>query len=278
MQLLLVANNTTTIGVDSQIDSSFTVVLFKIFTNAAFYYLSPFIPFGIVFNLLILVAFTRKTQEALKTAQIYYLVMAWGELGTVIFKDLWFFDLGIGIPEVFHANPIGVLNIHAVSNAFLCPFVWFIWYAHETTSNIAFVALDFERVFAIYFPLKTYSWFTSKTAVVTMIIVIVFSTLASGTIFGFSKFQEVSLMPFGTFCFFASNLGAWSFVPILVFLSNYILPAFLPIISSVLLSIKIVRQKRFRLSLTALTASSSEEGYVTFVKFQNNLPLREISV
>ena len=123
----------------------------KNFTNAAFYYLSPFIPFGIFFNLLILIAFTRKTQEALKSAQIYYLVMAWGELGTVIFKDLWFFDLGIGLPEVFHSNPFGVLNVHAVSNAFLCPFVWFIWYAHETTSNIAFIALDFELVFASYF-------------------------------------------------------------------------------------------------------------------------------
>jgi hypothetical protein len=32
------------------------------------------------------------------------LVMTWGELGTLLFKDLWFFHLGIGMTEVFHAK------------------------------------------------------------------------------------------------------------------------------------------------------------------------------
>lgn len=232
-----------------------TNILFKIFTNAAFFYLFPFIPLGIVFNIIILLVFGRSRLGTTETTRIYYLVMAWGELGTVLFKDLWFFYLGIGVTEVFHTNLIGALNVHVVSNQFLCSFLWFIWYAHETAANNAFVVFEFERVFALYMPLKSRfsTWFTQRKAIAVMLVDLVLSTLVSATIFGFARFQTVSPMPYGTFCFFASNLGVWSIVPVLVFLTNYILPAFLSIVSSVLISLKLLQRSRTKGALNAST-------------------------
>lgn len=263
-------------------NADLTVTLFKIFTNATFYYLTPFIPLGILFNILILLVFGRSGLGTTKTTRIYYLVMAWGELGTVIFKDLWFFALGIGVTEVFKANPIGVLNVHVVNNPFLCSFLWFIWYIHEMAANNAFVVFEFERVFALYMPLQSLSFNTQRKALGIMLVDIALSTLLSATIFGYAKFQEVvSLMPFGTFCFFASYLGTWSIIPVVVFLANYILPAFLSIASTVLISAKIWHRSRNRGSLcaSAYSADANDSGsiYSTSVS-SGGLSRREISV
>lgn len=235
------SSNVSTINsLTSTTNAPLTITLFKIFTNAAFFYLMPFIPLGILFNILLLCVFGRSRLDIEKSTRIYYLVMAWGELGTVIFKDLWFFNLGVGVTEVFKANPIGELNVHVVNNEFLCPFLWFIWYTHETAANIAFVALEFELVLVLYMRHWSHYWFSERNALVLMLANIALSTLLSATIFMFAAFQEVPPMPHGTFCFFDSKLGTWSLVPVVVFLANYILPAFLSIISAVLISTKIV--------------------------------------
>lgn len=271
--------NITNVEYLFQSEAMFTKVLFAILTNGSFYYLTPFIVIGLVCNGIILFVFSLSSarQEAIKSAHVYYIVMAVGEIGTLIFKDLWFFDFGIGIPKVFHVNPIGIFNVHMYPSDFLCPMLWLMWYAHEATSNIAFIAFDLERVVALYFPLKTLYFFNARKAIIGIVVVVVISTISSATFFEIAKFHSVPQMPTGTFCSFASKMGAWSFVPVIAFVTSYILPSISDIICTILISSKIYQQIKFRksLRLNANKTATGNEGSVWSL-----LPLsrREISV
>ena len=126
-------------------EAYFTILLYRIFGYSCFYFIGVFFPFGIVFNALLLVVFSLTSQGTTHTTRVYYLVMAYGELGTVIFKDLWGFFLGTGLPSVFEVNPLGPFNpALAVWGNWLCPLMLFLWYSHEILANTTFVLFEFE--------------------------------------------------------------------------------------------------------------------------------------
>ena len=71
--------------------SNISVATFKIFSLSSFYYAGIFFPFGLLFNLLLLLVFGFSKHHAKQTTRLFYFWIAYGELGTVLFKDAIFF-------------------------------------------------------------------------------------------------------------------------------------------------------------------------------------------
>ena len=145
----------------------FLRVVFGIFSALTFYYESLFFPLGITFNILLLMAFSASEMGTAKTTRVYYLAMAYGELGTVFAKDCWFFWASIGIPYITGGfNPLGALNgMSPTAISWLCGLKAFIWYSHETFANYIFLLFELERVMEIYAPLKARKIFTMRCTI-----------------------------------------------------------------------------------------------------------------
>ena len=146
----------------------FLRVVFGIFSASTFYFESFFFPLGITFNVLLLMAFSASGMGTTKTTRVYYLAMAYSELGTVFAKDFWFFWASIGIPYITGGfNPLGALNgVSPMAVSWLCGLKAFIWYSHETFANYIFLLFELERVVAIYAPLKARKIFTKRGTIV----------------------------------------------------------------------------------------------------------------
>ena len=106
-----------------------------------------------------------KKVEVTPSTRVYYIAIAYGEFGTMLFKDLWWLWLGIGWPGVLKLNPLGPLNPADMSSPkWLCPLVLYLWYVNETIANNVFVLLQLERVVALYFPLRARAFLTTRQA------------------------------------------------------------------------------------------------------------------
>ena len=216
-----------------------TYLLFRIYRFTAFYFLAFFIPFGIVFNLLIFLIFL-KLPLGTPSTRVYYIAMAFGELGTVLVKDLWFFWLGVGWPTVAW-DPLGPLNPHSdIIDQWYCKGVVFVWFSLEMSANLTFVVFAIERVIVIVFPLKARS-FTQERSMVTIIIVFVFSILVSGICLKISKRTELkNLMPHDQMCSFDTEQKPDVLLGAVVYCCSFIVPAILSSICSILISFKII--------------------------------------
>lgn len=222
---------------NSTIPSHFTIVLFNIYHFSAFYFLAFFIPLGIVCNVLILLVFFKTSLGTIPSTRVYYIAMAFGELGTVLIKDLWFFWLGVGWPSVA-LDTLGPLNPHSVkSSLWYCKAVVFMWFAQEMTANLTHVVFSIERVVAIYFPIKAHFIFTQKRAIFTVTLVFIFSTLLSAVSLKITKWIE---LPFDQMCSFDSKEIPDVFLGGVIFFCSFIMPATLSSVCSVLISLKII--------------------------------------
>ena len=147
-----------------------TLVLYNAVIHMSFYYEICFFPFGLIFNLLLLLVFGISSVGTIKTTRIYYIAMAYGELGTVLFKDAWFFWADLGVPFVTGGlNPFGPVNgIGNESPKWMCGLQACLWYSHEMFANYVFVVFELERVIAIYVPLHARHLFTKKGTLFTV--------------------------------------------------------------------------------------------------------------
>ena len=147
---------------------SITLLIYRVLSLMSFYYEIRFIPFGLLLNMFIILVFGITPLGTNKTTRIYYLAMAYGEFGTVLFKDAWCFWACLGLPYVAGGNnPIGPLNsmggIASGSSAWMCSLQMFLWYSHEMFANYAFIVFELERVSAIFLPL-----FTKRRTLITV--------------------------------------------------------------------------------------------------------------
>lgn len=161
------ATNKTTFITISQTHKPITLLLFILMTNMSFYYEIIFFPFGLIFNMLLLLVFGMSSVGTTKTARVYYLAMAYGELGTVLFKDMWYFWADLGVPHITGGlNPLGAVNgmgnIGNLGNGWICGLHVFLWYSHEMFANYSFVLFELERVIAIYAPIHARSLLTKR--------------------------------------------------------------------------------------------------------------------
>ena len=289
---------------------SLTKVLFKIFTNTAFYFAGVFMPLGLVCNALIFLVLaspgrgsrththsvasvptpirrgdssvqlteveTRlevsrldrqrgKRVKVTPSTRVYYIAIAYGEFGTMLFKDLWWLWLGIGWPGVLKLNPLGPLNPANLSSpVWLCPLSIYLWYVHESIANNAFVLFQMERVVALYFPFRARVFLMTRQALKARVAVIVISLLVvvlCATIFSFSKtiplgplstsgsslgiIADTDLLPvIGAECGASSSVPVWSNFSIIDYLINYIFPAAMSIGCSLLIAAKIIYRRR----------------------------------
>ena len=150
-----------------------TLVLYNAVNHVSFYYEICFFPFGLIFNLLLLLAFSISSVGTTKTTRIYYLAMAYGELGIVLFKDAWYFWADLGVPFVTGGlNPLGPVNaMSGIGNGspnWMCGLQVFLWYSHEMFANFVFVVFELERVIAIYVPLHARHLFTKQGTLITV--------------------------------------------------------------------------------------------------------------
>lgn len=153
--------------------SAINLALYNVVTHMSFYYELLFFPFGLLFNALILLVFGISPLGTTKTTRVFYLAMAYGELGTVLFKDAWYFFADLGIPFITGGfNPLGVINgmggIGNGSPIWMCGLQVFMWYSHEMFANYIFVVFELERVIAVYSPLSARHFFTKKIALITV--------------------------------------------------------------------------------------------------------------
>ena len=150
-----------------------TLVLYNAVNHMSFYYEIFFFPFGLIFNLLLLLAFGISPVGTAKTTRIYYIAMAYGELGTVLFKDAWYFWADLGVPFVTGGlNPFGPVNaMSGIGNGspkWMCGLQVFLWYSHEMFANYVFVVFELERVIATYVPLHARHLFTKQRTLITV--------------------------------------------------------------------------------------------------------------
>ena len=152
-------------AVTSTEHSALVVMLFRVFVFSSFYYVGLFFPFGIIFNLLLLIVFGLSPVGTTKTTRVYYLAMAYGELGTVLFKDAYYFWGSLGLPFVTGGfNPLGPINpLSPIGNFnWACGLHGFLWFTHEIFSNNIFLLFELERVVAVYAPLRVRHFFTYR--------------------------------------------------------------------------------------------------------------------
>lgn len=151
--------------------SEITLLIYKIVNHMWFYSESFFFPCGLVFNLLLLLVFGISSMGTTKTTRVYYLAMAYGDFGTVLFKDTWFYWLDLGFPFVTAGlNPLGAANAIGGSSSthWMCGLHLFLWYSHEMFANFNFVAFELHRVIAIYAPLHARHLFTKRGTIITV--------------------------------------------------------------------------------------------------------------
>ena len=148
--------------------NTISIRIFHLLSFISFYYVGVFFPFGIIFNVLLLIVFGISPLGTTKTTRVYYLAMASGEIGTVIFKEVWNFWASIGVPFVMKGfNPLGPLNgIWKESPEWMCGLQVFLWYSNEMFANYTFLLFELERVVAIYTPLRARYLFTKRRTVV----------------------------------------------------------------------------------------------------------------
>ena len=225
------------------LQSAESVIFIKIFYHLTFYFTGIFIPPSIIFNIIILCMMIKSGKGTQETTRLYYIVMAYGELGTVIFKDTFWLWLGIGWPSVLGIDLLDKLNMHRKSTDPICSLVLFMWYIHEMIANNTMVLFAVERVVALYVPLHVHSLFTFNRALQIICAIIFCAVLISFTIFKFTGYQDYEGLPIGTICHFIQGVPVWSIIGIIVFVYDLILPAVLSIICSVLIALKLTRQR-----------------------------------
>lgn len=150
-----------------------TVLIYNVLSIMSFYYVMLFFPFGLIFNLLSLIVFGTTPLNATKTTRVYYLAIAYGEFGTVLFKDGWYFWVCLGLPYVTGGqNPFGPLNsMGSIENrgpAWMCSLQVFLWYSHEMFSNYTFIIFELERIVAIYLPLHARQIITKRRTIIAV--------------------------------------------------------------------------------------------------------------
>lgn len=153
------------------IHSALVVILFRIFLYSSFYYVGLFFPFGLIFNAFLLLVFGMSPMGTTKTTRLYYLAMAYGELGAVIFKDAYYFWGSLGLSfATGGVNIFGPFNPLARSGSYkwMCSVHGFLWYSHEMFANYIFLLFEFERVVAVYSPFRVRHFFTMKRTLFTV--------------------------------------------------------------------------------------------------------------
>lgn len=204
------------------------------------------------------------------TTRVYYIIIGFGELGKLIFKDLWILFLGYGWPYIFAGhNILGVLNPALSRNhPMLCQLSLTLWFFHEILANTAFIVFESKRVAALYCPFRSRMFFTPSKAIALVMLLAFFSAFLAAQVIGVARIIDLSLLPLRHMCIFSSTVRFWSQVMVAVLFINYVLPAVLSVICSVFISSKIVRRSRHtrNLRVQPIRASSS------------TLSLREISV
>ena len=149
-------------------------IIFRIGMNVSGYYVGLFFPFGLLFNVFLLLVFGMSPLGTTKTTRVYYLAMAWGELITVLFKDAYYFWGSLGLPYVSGGyNLLGPLNPVIYSyvdgrHSWLCSLMAFLWYGHEMFANYTFLLFELERVVAVYSPFRVHRFFTLKVTLITV--------------------------------------------------------------------------------------------------------------
>ena len=140
-------------------------MIFRVGLFTSFYYVGLFFPFGLLFNFFLLIVFGISPLGTTKTTRVYYMAMAYGELGTVLFKDAYYFWASFWLPFVTGGfNLLGPLNplTQVINNASLCSLQGYLWYTHEMFANYTFLLFELERVVAVYSPLRVHRLFTLR--------------------------------------------------------------------------------------------------------------------
>lgn len=129
--------------------------IFRILSFSSFYYAGMFFPLGLFLNVLLLLVFWHSKIAKSNRTRIYYLAMAYGEFGTVLFKDAWYFWASLGVPFVTGGfNPLGPLNSMSTtennSYSWTCGLNVFLWYSHELFANYTFLLFEIDCVCTFY--------------------------------------------------------------------------------------------------------------------------------
>lgn len=223
-----------------------TQKLFRIYCVFTFYFNIPFIPFGILFNLLSLVIFSRTSIGTTTSTRVYYLVMAYTELTTVFMKDFWFFWLGLGFPMIFGIDPLSAIRLNPHSDSSfsqLCNIMIYIYFIHEMVANATFVLFAMERVIALYYPFFALYWFNRVRALIAVAILLIVAIIVCLITFWIHRQVPLSgLVPSGFMCTQDTLLKdpLINALASFLYLSVFILPAFLSATCSMLIIIKMI--------------------------------------
>lgn len=224
-----------------------TQTLFRIYCYSAFYFLLPFIPFGIILNMLSLVTFSRTGKGTTSSTRVYYIVMAYTELTTVFFKDFWFFWFGVGFPSVFSIDPLSAIHLNPHSKTSLdalCNIMIFLYMTHEMVANNSFVLFALERVISLYYPFFARYKFNKIRALMAIGVLAIIAIPICMITFWLHRKVELSGLVYNDYLCTQDNGDTSTFMvnfpASIMIISVYIFPAVLSATCSILIIIKMI--------------------------------------
>lgn len=221
--------------------SRLTELIFSLYEHFSFYYTAAFVPLGLVLNVLVLLVFllphrrrprafgahreqsmVRRRSVASSTTRLYYMMMACGELGALLFKDIWIFFLSSGIDTLLGAGAgrssssgyrsgnmtvsgseigtgpgaeaggfLGPANAHRSAAA--CSLALFLSYVHELTANNVLIVFEIERVIVLYQPFVARKWLSHSRAFSIVALVVISDVAVCAGSFQSSRIINVQL-------------------------------------------------------------------------------------
>lgn len=239
-------NFNTSTAREIQRASNATQIIYHIYCYFTFCYNLPFIPFGIIFNLLSLIIFSRTPLGTTSSTRVYYLVMACTEMVIVFMKDFWFSWFGVGFIQVFGSDPLSAirLNPHSESSfPLLCNSMIFVYFVHEMVANVTFLLFAIERVIMLYKPISARYWFNRvRSLLATGVLLLVAIATCAITFWLHTRVKLPGLVPSGGLCTqdTSNKDPIVNALASFLYLSVFILPAVLSATCSILIINKMI--------------------------------------
>ncbi len=229
------------------------------FLEIIFYVYIPliFVPVGLIGNILIIFAFSKKSLNVPKQHRYYYILTAIGDCVAIIGRQLLLTFLGQGLYALSNYTIIFYISTFSVGN---CLFSYNAYGVGEMISNYTMAVFCIERFICIKFPLKAKSLINFKRVVISHFIIVAPLTLYE--IFHITLTHNLVPTSSGPIPQKCGTDESLPYVVIMTLINNFVLKyghMFISFIFNILLIIYIRKAQILRKKLLSNTTNDSSK-------------------